>query len=75
MRTLKLKLEELTVDTFATEETPAALGTVRAHESLDDGGEEPGGGDTKEVRTCDYTGCNNPSCYSCPTGMGPMCCV
>lgn len=75
MRSLKLKVEELSVETFVTGDAPAEAGTVRGHESVDDGGEEPGGGGTREVRTCDYTGCNNPSCYSCPTGVGPMCCV
>jgi hypothetical protein len=73
MRSLKLKLEELSVESFAVEAAPRAAGTVRGHESVDDGGEEPGGG-TNEARTCFYTQCGN-SCYSCPTGLGPNCCV
>ena len=65
MRSLKLKIEDLSVDTFATEETPAGRGTVRAHESYDDGGEQIGTG---------YVSCDR-TCETCPTGIANACCV
>jgi len=64
---LKLKIEELAVESFSVDEAPSARGTVRGRESVDDGG------DTIEKRTCFIT-CDG-SCDTCPTGMGPACCV
>jgi len=60
MRSLKLKPEELMVESFAVDAAPARAGTVRAHESVDEG--------------TGYVSCDR-SCDTCPTGLGPNCCV
>ena len=65
MRTLKLKIEELSVESFVVRDAPAGRGTVRGHDSYDDGGEEIGTG---------YISCNR-TCETCPTGFANACCV
>ncbi len=60
----KLKLEDVAVESFELGVTRSTVGTVRAHES-DDGGQEIGTG----MVSCGST------CSTCPTGMGPNCCV
>ena len=60
MRSLKLKVEELSVESFAVDAAPSAAGTVRGHES--------------DEEATGYVTCNG-SCHTCPTGLGPNCCV
>ena len=69
MRSLKLKLEELSVESFEVAGAAPAAGTVRGHDSVDQIEAE-----SKEKLTCDYSVCYY-TCNSCPTGMGPACCV
>ncbi|HST62081.1 MAG TPA: hypothetical protein VLK84_25490 [Longimicrobium sp.] len=65
MRKLKLQLEELRVDTFATDATPLAAGTVL------------GATGANTCMTCvPYTGCraDNNTCYqTCQSCAGPSC--
>jgi len=68
---LKLGLDELSVESFELGVTRSMVGTVRAHDS-DELPED--GGDTIEKLTCAYTQCGR-SCGTCPTGLGPVCCV
>jgi hypothetical protein len=71
---LKLGLDELAVETFELGVTRSMVGTVRAHDSDVMPGDGEGEGDTIEKVTCALTQCGS-SCYSCPTGLGPVCCV
>jgi hypothetical protein len=64
----KLKLEEVSVESFELGVTRSTVGTVRAHES--DGGQDDGG---QEIGT-GMVSCGS-TCSTCPTGMGPNCCV
>ena len=65
MRSLKLAIEELSVETFVAGKKPAAAtGTVRGYESGDELVERPTG-----YLTCDST------CSTCPTGLANACCV
>ena len=65
MRPLKLNLDGLSVDTFVAGKAPAIEGTVRGHESDDEGGQPIATG----YVTCDST------CWTCPTGIANACCV
>ena len=82
MRMTKLKLEDLTVDSFSTGRVPSLSGTVRGHwEQL---GDEPASmpeGTCVETCTTAFTGtdtckwtCNDDTCGDCPTGPNyPRC--
>ena len=65
MRSLKLRIEELSIDTFAVGKASAGAGTVRGHESDDDG---------REAYATGYVTCDS-TCSTCPTGLAPACCV
>jgi hypothetical protein len=81
MRKLGLKVEDLSVETFAVAEEPAARGTVVAHET---GGQRLC---TEGFGTCDYScgvggcggsadctlGCNDTYDYTCATGDQRIC--
>jgi hypothetical protein len=64
MRSLKLNIDDLSVDTFVAGKAATQAGTVRAHESDEGGGTKATG-----FVTCDST------CWTCPTGIANACCV
>lgn len=66
MRSLKLDIGALSVDTFVAGRAPSVAGTVRGHESDEDGG---GQQIATGYVTCDST------CFTCPTGIANACCV
>lgn len=80
MAKLHLKLEELDVESFETSRMPAGFGTVRAN----DGTRIECPPDSNLVScggSCDFTSCEDDSCYgcggetgtACPTGTGLSC--
>jgi len=61
---LTLRLEELTVESFAVD-GPGGAGTVNAHETLESECQRgTGGGDGWSKESCTYCGCDTPG-YTC----------
>jgi hypothetical protein len=69
MRRMKLMLEEITVDSFATLRAGTRPGTVLGHESDDD--DDPPFNTVGNIPTCEPCDASNQA--TCDTCQGPNC--